>query len=300
MSIFPCCRSCASRLDPLCAALVAGALLVATMPTLTANAKASSQVGLSEERVPDTREVTGQRQIAAAWYSHATDRYAHGALGDDIEAGALQVRLANGQRLAYVLDEGSVFEDIAPRLVDLDGDGTDEVVSIRAYAQGGAALSVFKVSQSTIEPWVEYPRIGLANRWLNPVGFGDFDGDGQLEVAHIQTPHIGGILILSRVHGNELKPFASRPGVSNHAYGATELRMSAVVDVDADGRDEIIVPDQARRNLVVARFAGGQLEFRTLSMDKPITALFLTGAGDVRVLTQHGQQLDFAPRVFKR
>lgn len=299
MSTFPCCRPLVRRPVWLCAALVTCASLVAAVPTFAADANATSQVGLSDERVPDTLEATGTRQIAAAWYSHATDRYAHGALGDDIEAGALQVRLVNGQRLAYVLDEASVFEDIEPRLVDLDGDGADEVVSIQAYAQGGAALSVFKVSQSGIEPWVEYPRIGLANRWLNPVGFGDFDGDGSLEVAHIQTPHIGGILILSRVHGNELKPFASRPGVSNHAYGATQLRMSAVVDVDADGRDDIIVPDQARRNLVLARFVDGQLEFRTLALDKPIDALFLTRSGQVRVLTDQGQQLDFAPRVFR-
>jgi len=254
----------------------------------------------ADQRVPDTLEVRGERQIAAAWYSHPTDRYAHGALGDYIEAGVLQVRLANGTRLQYVLDEASVFEDIMPRLVDLDGDGNDEVVSIRAYAHGGAALSVFKVSAAGIKPWLEYPRIGLANRWLNPVGFGDFDGDGALEVAHIQTPHIGGILILSRPNGDKLDAFASRPGVSNHAYGATELRMSVVVDVDDDGRDEIIAPDQSRRNLVVARWRDWQLEFTGLALGKPIQAIYLTEAGQVRVITQRGQQLDFAPRVFRR
>jgi hypothetical protein len=35
-------------------------------------------------------------------------------------------------------------------------------------------------------------------RRLNPVGFGDFDGDGAMEVAYVQTPHIGGILIVMR------------------------------------------------------------------------------------------------------
>ena len=288
MSIFPLCNVRPKRPVRLACAV---ALMLGVGATFATE---------GDTRVPDTLEVTGQRQVAAAWYSHPTERYAHGALGDYIEAGALQVRLKSGERLEYVLDEASVFEDITPRLVDLDGDGADEVVSIRAYASGGAALSVFKASPSGLVPWVEYPRIGLANRWLNPVGFGDFDGDGELDVAHIQTPHIGGILILSRVRNGQLEAFASRAGVSNHAYGARELRMSAVVDVESDGRAEIIVPDQARRNLVVARLVDGAIEFSPLALGKPIEAIYLSDAGSVRVIVEGGQQLDFAPQVFAR
>lgn len=52
-----------------------------------------------------------------------TDRYPHNVLGDIPGHGALDVTLASGRVLRMVLPDTRVFEDIAPRLADIDGDG---------------------------------------------------------------------------------------------------------------------------------------------------------------------------------
>ena len=98
------------------------------------------------EPLPDGQVVSGTNHISKAWLADPTNRYPHGALGDTIEAGAIVVETHQGSQLSFELGAGSVFEDLTPRLVDLDGDGLDEVVLIRAYAHKGAAISIFKVS----------------------------------------------------------------------------------------------------------------------------------------------------------
>jgi hypothetical protein len=62
--------------------------------------------------------------------------------------------------------------------------------------------------------------IGRANRWLNPAGIADFDGDGIKEIAFIQTPHIGGTLFFYREEDGEMNRLARFAGVSNHAIGS--------------------------------------------------------------------------------
>jgi len=61
----------------------------------------------------------------------------------------------------------------------------------------------------------------LPNRWLNPLGVGDFDGDGRLDIALVATPHIGGRLRLYRYQPGRLTLFAERSGVSTHRIGST-------------------------------------------------------------------------------
>jgi hypothetical protein len=68
--------------------------------------------------------------IIEAEYTEPTARYAHGVLGDAVEWGALvlTVDMCFGCEVKHVrqftirLPENRVFEDIAPRIVDLDGD----------------------------------------------------------------------------------------------------------------------------------------------------------------------------------
>ena len=68
------------------------------------------------------------------------------------------------------LSANSVFEDRKPRLADLDGDGTDEIIVVRSYLDRGAALSIVKLKAEGLEIVAETPAIGRANRWLNPAG----------------------------------------------------------------------------------------------------------------------------------
>lgn len=64
---------------------------------------------------------------------------------------------------------------------DQDQDGRDEAIVVQSYLDEGAALAVFAMGRDGVTFISEVPAIGRANRWLNPVGAGDFDGDGVVD-----------------------------------------------------------------------------------------------------------------------
>jgi hypothetical protein len=72
------------------------------------------------------------------------------------------------------------------------------------------------------------PYMGTPLRWLNPVGVGDFDGDGHLDVASVSTPDVGGELVLYRYRPPRLEAFARITDVSNHRMGSVEQQMGLV------------------------------------------------------------------------
>jgi hypothetical protein len=53
----------------------------------------------------------GADAIVAADYTHPTERYPHGILGDKIEHAGLRVTLSDGRALSAVWSEKIVFED---------------------------------------------------------------------------------------------------------------------------------------------------------------------------------------------
>ena len=212
------------------------------------------------DAIPHGRAVEGARDIASAWLSDPTRRYGHGVLGDQIEAGALSVRTASGTVARYVLDEDSVFEDLMPRLHDLDGDGRDEVIVVRSYLDAGAAVAVFGLDGDRVVRRAESPPIGQSHRWLCPIGMADFDGDGRIEIAVVETPHLGQTIVIYRQFGEKLVEVARRHGHSNHFIGSTTLDMSAVLDVDGDGIPDMVVPTGGRGRLVALSFVGGKFK----------------------------------------
>ena len=209
------------------------------------------------DMLPDGVVSRGNRNISTAWLIRPTTRYAHGVLGDTVEAGGLSARLANGTRHDLFLDEGSVFEDRIGRLADLDGDGQDEILVVRSYLNRGAALAVVGASANGLRLIAEAPAIGRPNRWLNPVDVADFDDDGENEAAVVVTPHIGGTLKLYRLNGENLREDHSQYGFSNHAMGSRELGMGTVIDANGDGVPDLLIPDETRRALRIVTFAGG-------------------------------------------
>ena len=231
--------------------------------------------------LPDSRPGFGALDIAEAWLVGPTTRYGHGVLGDAVEAGGLLVILRGGGRLTYRLPDDSVFEDLQPRVADLDGDGRAEVITVRSGQGLGAALAVFHVAGGALRPKAETPAIGLSFRWLNPAGVGDLDGDGRVEAAYVETPHIGGILRIWQLRGDRLVELGNLPGFSNHAIGSRDLGLSAVLDPDGDGSEEILLPDAARRSLKVVSFAGRRFaELGRLVHERPIVTDFLVADHD--------------------
>lgn len=211
--------------------------------------------GLPDGRI--ARAADGSN-IVEAWYTAPTKRYRHGALGDVIEGGALTVKTAAGQTLTYSLPESAVFEDRTPRLSDLNGDGRTEVITIVALANAGGSVAVFGLKDGELVQKATSRPIGRSNRWLNIAGIADFAGVGRKQIAYVETPHIGGTLILLDWQGAGLKNIASSRGFSNHRNGAREQRVSAVIDVDGDGRPDLAVPSDNWRTLRFMRVEDGQ------------------------------------------
>ncbi len=213
--------------------------------------------------LPDGVVARGTGTLRAAWLTGPTRRYDHGVLGDDIEASGITVELAGGEIMSLELAPEAVFEDRVPRLVDLDGDGSDEVLVVKSHRDSGAALALVAPAGGRLAVIAEGEPIGQPYRWLNPVGVGDFDGDGRIETAHVETPHIGGTLVLSRLIGGRLVSVRRVGGFSNHRMGSRELGLSMVLDADGDGVPDLAVPDDSRTSLRIVSFAGGR--FRELA-----------------------------------
>ncbi|MEM7720360.1 MAG: VCBS repeat-containing protein [Pseudomonadota bacterium] len=161
------------------------------------------------------------QDIVRAEYDDPTTRYAHGVLGDAIEHGTLVMETSEGRRFRVTLPERRVFEDTAPRLFDVDGDGDREVIVVEADAQFGARLSVYDADGLVASN--EF--IGQRNRWLAPAGVGaaDLDGDGRIELVFVDRPHLAKTLRIYEFRRGALQLEASFQGVTNHRIGERDI-----------------------------------------------------------------------------
>jgi len=243
--------------------------------------KATAAPAPPPDTIPHGRVALGSGQIARAWLVEPTTRYGHGVLGDAIEAAALKIQMKTGEVLVHRLPGDSVFEDLEPRIVAL-ADG-EAVIAVRAYLTRGAALALYRVVAGRIETLAESEPIGRRNRWLNPVGVGDFNGDGRIEIAAVVTPHLSGRLTLYRREGASLTRIAELPGYSTHSIGSTVLAMRAIADIDGDGVVDIVLPSLDKRRLTAVSFAGGKgREIRSIRHDSPIVTAIVTADMDGR------------------
>lgn len=174
--------------------------------------------------------------IKDARFSEPTDRYAHAILGDAIEYCALEVTLENGSTRLMRLPISRVFEDLAPRVQDLDGNGRPEVIVIETDVDRGASLAIYG-PQGKI---TATPYIGRSNRWLAPIGAADFDGDGATEIGYIDRPHLAKELRLWRYKDRTLSAVAIETGLTNHRIGQDFITGGVR---NCDGQNTMIVVD---------------------------------------------------------
>lgn len=208
--------------------------------------------------------------VEAARYTAPTDRYPHGVLGDDLEWAELQLDYratracrSGGGTLRIRLPEDLVFEDVAPRLVDLDGQGHPEIVVVESHRSRGARLAVWGIRGGEIRRVAATPFIGTRFRWLAPLDAADLDGDGAMELAYVDRPHLARTLRVWRfIAGQDaLEEVAALPGVTNHRIGEQDIAGGLR---DCGTGPEMIVADASWQNVLAVRFDGSAFSQRVL------------------------------------
>lgn len=194
--------------------------------------------------------------IVSADYAAPTDRYAHGILGDTIEWGELQIT-TDIDTHRFVLSQDRVFEDTAPRLADLDGDGHPEVIVVETLVRAGAQLAVYDATGKIAAT----PHIGQTNRWLAPIGIADLDGDGMIEIAYIDRPHLAKTLRVWRFMDGALEPVADLPGLTNHRIGERDIGGGIR---DCGNGPEMITANADWTQVMATTLTDGQLTTRAI------------------------------------
>ena len=205
--------------------------------------------------------------IAAAEYAEPTTRYDHGILGDAVEWGALVLTLepcpgceggAQRRRITLRLPETRVFEDIAPRLVTLPGSAGPAVMVVETDLRRGARLALYGDGGLIAST----PFIGRPHRWLAPLGAADLDGDGNLEIAYVDRPHLAKTIRIWRFRQDGgLAPVADLPGFTNHRIGWNFIPGGIR---DCGGGPEMIVADADWQGVHAVSFRHGRFRSRRL------------------------------------
>ncbi|MGV6839214.1 MAG: hypothetical protein ACWA40_03370 [Planktomarina sp.] len=201
-----------------------------------------------------------------------TARYGHGVLGDAIEWGALTVLMQGSAQhgpymmRTYTLPQTRVFEDIAPRVIDLDGDGILEIIVVESHVDTGAQLAIYRydAGQDDLVKVTATPHIGRTNRWLAPIGIGaaELTGGGNLELAYIDRPHLAKRLRVWRFVDDTLVHLADMDGFTNHRIG--ENFISGGVR-DCGTGAELVVANATWSKVMGVRYVQGQLQARVLT-----------------------------------
>lgn len=215
-----------------------------------------------------------QDPVLGASFAEPTSRYDHGILGDAVEYGLLRIETAAGQ-FEFRQPDSHVFEDFAPRLWDIDGDGDPEVVVVDTDLTKGARLAIYDQTGLLAAT----PYIGQPHRWLAPIGAADLDGDGRIEIALIDRPHLARVLRLMRLDHGALVEVASIEGLTNHRIGDTYVS-GGLRDCGAGA--EVIVANADWTLVMAVRFSPQGLSARAIGP--------FAGPADMRDALECGQQ----------
>lgn len=216
-----------------------------------------SQLEKNYHQLPEKEIVISDDGRFYAQYSNPTTEYRHGILGDDMEGKQLVV-VADSVFNELVLEDDYVFEDIRPRLVDINGDNRPEIITIRTNKSLGAGIMIYKIVENRLTEFAYVKEIGRTYRWLNIVAINDLDNDGIVELVWIETPHIGGTLKIAKIKSGALQVIDQKTQFSNHVIGERNLCLSVLTE--QNGSKVFYIPTQKRDKIVGFSFIDNQLE----------------------------------------
>ncbi len=234
-------------------------------------------IGLTLAAVACTAPATGA-DIETARYEAELDVYPHRIMGSIREKGVLVVTDASGRDYRVDLREQgqghNVFEDIAPRVVDADGDGSPDVVVVESSQSQGAQLAIYGLRNGELTKIGATPHIGTRFRWLAPVAITDLDGDGVTEIAFVDRPHLAKTLRVWTWAAGGLTEENTLAGVTNHRIG-DEVIWGGMRDC-GEG-PELVLADAGFSDIVIVQYGGD-------SIRKGVTGLRPTASNFDRVL----------------
>jgi hypothetical protein len=207
---------------------------------------------LDADALPDARVLVDEAD-RVLFVSGPTTRYPHGVLGDTLEG--TQITLAEIEpepRIvrSFRLPDSRVLEGIAPIWADLDGDDKREIVATLSDAEQGARVVVYSEDGTVL---AEGPAAGEANRWRHPIAVAPFGPDGELELAVVLTPHLGGVVEFYELQDGVLEMVASLPGFTSHVLGSRNLDMAVAASPAGDGQAVLLAPSQDRSHIGAIR-----------------------------------------------
>ncbi len=190
--------------------------------------------------------------IVSAHYDAPTTRYDHGVLGDAVEWGELVMETADKRRFRLTLPEHRVFEDIAPRVVEIPGE-PPVVAVVETDLSQGARLALYRETGLVAAT----PFIGQTHRWLAPIGAADLDGDGTVEFAYVDRPHLAKTILVWRYVNGQLTHLSSHPGFTNHRIGEDNIAGGIR---DCGEGPELIVADANWAQVIALHWSDGAFQ----------------------------------------
>lgn len=204
-------------------------------------------------------------QINSARFAEDLDVYPHRIMGQIREKAVLEARDQAGRVYRVDLRETgpnhNVFEDIAPRVVDADGDGRTDIVVVESSQTEGGQLAIYSLRNGALAKTAATPHIGTRFRWLAPVAITDLDGNGTVDLAYVDRPHLAKILRVWSWAPGGLTEIASLEGVTNHRIG--EEFISGGLRDCGDG-PEMVLAEANWSGTVSVTLSEGALTRRTL------------------------------------
>lgn len=194
--------------------------------------------------------------IASAKFAMPTDRYAHNIMGSRPAHTDLVVLttdcktcLPKQPPLTVRLSDNLVFEDFAPRLIDLDKDGHHEILVVESDQQLGSRLALWEIKQGQLVRGASSAFIGQRFRWLAPIGVADFYQEGKPLIAYVEKPHLDKVLRLVRREGNQLVQVEQISGITNHLIGQETVQSR--IELCPNGPMIVALSNDAQRIMTI-------------------------------------------------
>jgi hypothetical protein len=198
-----------------------------------------------------------------------TNRYAHGVIGDDIEAAAITL-IETSPELRVVqtvlINEPDVIEGISPIWADIDNDGVRDIIVTLSNSQAGARIAAYREDGTLL---AESEPIGRGNRWRHQLAVAEFELNKPPLLVDVRTPHIGGIVEFFQYRNGKLEVVKEINGFSTHSIGSRNLDSAIAGDFNNDGVIELLAPDQSHTSLGVISLNG---ILATLPLDGTLTS----------------------------